>query len=97
MDVPVQPRMVHEDLQAAADEQNQKQEIDVVSDAQPWRKTVRHRSRFGTAVGVGRYYRQTDRGPLNVRCGYQQDKGRKKRQQCLEADTHIRTLLLIRV
>ena len=41
MDVPVQPRMVHEDLQAATDEQDQEEEVDVVGDAQPGRKAIR--------------------------------------------------------
>ena len=40
MDVPVQPGMVREDLQAAADEQDQEQKVDVMGDAQPSRKAV---------------------------------------------------------
>ncbi len=41
MDVPIQPRMVREDLQAATDEQDQEQKVDAVGDAQPQRKAVR--------------------------------------------------------
>ena len=40
MDVPVQPRMIRENLQAAANEQDQEQEVDVVGDAQPGRKAI---------------------------------------------------------
>ena len=40
MDVPVQPGMVREDLQATADQQDQEQKVDVVGDAQPRRKAV---------------------------------------------------------
>ena len=41
MDVAVQPGMIHEDLQAAADEQDQEQEVDVVGDAKPCREADR--------------------------------------------------------
>src|SRR5438093_11996505 len=35
VNVPVQPRVIREDLQAAADKQDEKEEIDVMVDAQP--------------------------------------------------------------
>ena len=58
MDVPVQPRVVHEDLQAAADEQDQEQEVDVVGDAQPGREAIglarRCRCKLGGSARVGR-------------------------------------------
>ena len=41
MDVPVQPGMVHEDLQPATDQQDDEQEVDVVGDTQPGRKPLR--------------------------------------------------------
>ena len=40
MDVPVQPGVVHENLQAAADQQDDEQEVDVVGDTQPDRKAL---------------------------------------------------------
>jgi len=41
MDVPVQPRVIHQDLQTAANEQNQEEQVDVVPDAQPDRESLR--------------------------------------------------------
>ena len=66
MDVPVEAGVVHEDLQPAADEQDQEQEIDVMGDAQPGREAVRLRRRCGSKHAVGRQCRKTDSAPLNV-------------------------------
>jgi hypothetical protein len=69
VNVPIKPRMVHEDLQAAADEQDHAQEGDIVGDAQPNRKAVRLGRRFGGNWGAGRQRRETQRAPLNVSRG----------------------------
>ena len=65
VDVPVQPGMVHEDLQAAADQQDDEEEVDVVRDTQPARKALRKR-RVESRLGHGRHGGQPDRGPLKV-------------------------------
>ena len=88
VDVPVQPGVVHEDLQAAADEQDQEQEVDVVGDAQPGREAVRLRGRFGGQRGAGRQRRETDRAPLDVSRGNQQQQRRDEQQECLESNVH---------
>ena len=93
VDVPVQPGVVHEDLQAAADEQDQEQEVDVVGDAQPGREAVRLRRRFGGQHGARRQRREADRAPLDVSRGNQQQQRRDEQQECLEPDTHDETLL----
>jgi hypothetical protein len=41
--IPIQPGMVREDLQAAANKQDQEQEIDIVGNTQPGGKAVRPR------------------------------------------------------
>ena len=90
VDVPVQPGVVHEDLQAAADEQDQEQEVDVVGDAEPGRKAVRLRRRLGDHGGAGRQRRQADDGPLDVSGDKQKHEGRNEQEQCLASNAHDR-------
>ena len=97
VDVPVQPGVIREDLQAAADEQDDEQEVDVVGDAQPGRETVRLQCRLGAGVGVGWHQRQADRGPLDVRRSPQQGERRKEWQQCFQPDAHVHPHLLVLV
>ena len=52
--VPVQPRVVHEDLEAAADKQDDEEEVDVVGDTQPGWKTRGLRRRLGDESGQHR-------------------------------------------
>lgn len=54
VNVPVQPRVIHEELQAAADEQNQKHGIGEASESQPNREAVRFERRLGVVLGVER-------------------------------------------
>ena len=81
MDVPVQPGVVHEDLQTAADQQDDEQEVDVVSDTQPGRKALGRRC-VEEEPGHGRHGGQPDRGPLNVGHDHRQHKRRNQQQKC---------------
>ena len=80
VDVPVQPGVVHEDLQTATDQQDDEQEVDVVGDTQPGRKAL------GLAAcqeqGARAARGQSDRGPLNVRHDNRQHKRRNQEQKC---------------
>jgi hypothetical protein len=67
--VPIQPGMVREDLQAAADEQDQKQEVDVVGNTQPGRKAVRLRRYCRSKRPAEWQCRETDGAPLDISRG----------------------------
>lgn len=47
MDIAIEPRMVHEDLQTAANKKCEKQEVDIMSDTQLGRIAIGRRDRFG--------------------------------------------------
>ena len=87
MDVPVQPRVVHEDLQAAADEQDQEQEVDVVRDAQPGREAVR-RGGLGDHCGTGRHWRQAEYRPLQIGCGDRESIKRISSRRAVRTNSH---------
>ncbi len=88
VDVPVQPGVVREDLQAATDEEDQKQEVDVMRDAQPSREAVRLHRRFGGKHAVGRQRGDADGAPLDVSRGNQEKQRRDEQQECLESNMH---------
>ena len=58
VDVPVQPGVIRQDRQAAADQQDHEQEVDEVEYADPHRKPVRGRQVVGVHRGDGRNDRQ---------------------------------------
>ena len=88
MDIPVQPRVVHEDLQAAADKQDQEHEVDVVRDAQPARKAKGPRRRSRRKLGNRRERWKTGNTPLDVRCGNQEQRRQNEQQKCLASNVH---------
>jgi hypothetical protein len=67
VDVPVEPGMIHENLQTTADQQNQEEKIHIMSDAQPYRKSLRLSSQIG--LKAVRKRRETDDGPLPISRG----------------------------
>ena len=85
VDVPVQPGVVHEDLQAAADEQDDEQEVDVVGDAQPGRKAV-GRGGLGSRLGTDGHLRQAEYGPLHVGRG---DGEQDRREEHRSSSSHL--------
>jgi len=92
MHVPVESRVVRQNLEATTDEQDQEQEIDVVGDAQPGREAVRLHGCFGSQCGTGRHRRKTDGAPLDVRGSNQEQRRRDERQEALQPDPHDETL-----
>jgi hypothetical protein len=88
MDVPVEPGMVHEDLQAAADEQNQEQEVDVVGDAEPGREAVRLCGRFVGQRRVVRDRRKPQHAPLDISRRQQQQRRRDEQQEHPRSNMH---------
>ena len=66
VDVPIKSRVIHEDLNAAADEQDQEQEVHIVSESNPSRKTIRPRRRFRGEMRTCGYHRQPGYRPLRI-------------------------------
>ena len=87
VDVPVEPGMLHEDLQAAADEQDQEEEVHIMGDAEPGRKAVR-RGGLGNRFGTGRDPGQTEYSPLQVGCSYRRDDHEDEQQESEALDSH---------
>ena len=85
VDVPVQPRVVHEDLQAAADEQDQEQEVDVMGDPEPRREAV-GRGGVGSRLGTDGHLRQAEYGPLHVGRG---DGEQDRREEHRSSSFHL--------
>ena len=90
VDVPVQPGVVREDLQAAADEQDDEEKVDVVGDAQPGRKAMRLRRRLWDRSGGRRHRRQAEDCPLDVSGDKQKHEGRSEQEQCFASNAHDR-------
>lgn len=88
MEVPIQPGMVHQDLQPAAHKQDDEEKIDIMGDAQPGRKAGGSHciSWFGQDRIVEDW--QTQGCPLNI-CGSDcQDRQRGQRDQCFALNMH---------
>jgi hypothetical protein len=75
--------MIHEDLQAAADQQDQQQEVDVVGDAEP-------RGKAGRLRGVQRRWNgwQPGETPLDVRSRDKKQHWRNEQQPDPAVDAH---------
>jgi len=73
VNVPVQPWVIRKDLQAAANEQDDEEKVDVMGDTQPRRKSERLSRRFGRHCEADRQHGQADNRPLDI--------GRRNRQQ----------------
>ena len=96
MDVPIESRVIHEDLNAAADEQDQEQEVHIVSDANPGRKTIRLRRRFRGEMRTCGYHRQPGYRPLRIRGdqynGENRQQGQERREPDADGNEHPRRL-----
>ncbi len=64
MQIPIETRVVHKDLQTTSDEQREKKEIDIVGEAQPGRKPLRFPG--GRGLSARRDGREPKDGPLEV-------------------------------
>jgi hypothetical protein len=92
MDIPVQPRMINQNLQATADEKNNEDQIDVVSDANPERKTLwLFLAEELSALWDGR---KAHRQPLHVGCKDRQQDGQGYHDECRTLNAHLLSLSL---
>src|SRR5512141_254251 len=80
--------MIHQDLQATSDQQDEEQEVDVVGDANPCREAERSRGRFGCQRGPECQMRKTGRAPLDISSGNQEQSGSQEQQKNLRPNAH---------
>src|ERR1051326_4217246 len=78
--------MIEQNLHAAADEQNEEYQIDVMSSPDPKRKALRIAS--SRMLHAGRHWRKTHSGPLNVSCDRRCQERQRDDQEFRTANVH---------